>query len=124
MYPIGESISNLLKEIAQMGIQIIHLSSKVLRVPCGSVVRCLTRNSGVLGSSHTGSSGIFRGSVLRQDTSEFRLVLVKPHSINQSIKSSVRHPEHDQGLKCEFINKSLTKAKCWTCSNQKHLQRN
>ena len=36
----------------------------------GSVVKCMTRNPGVLGSSHTGSSGFFRGSVLGQDTSE------------------------------------------------------
>ena len=50
----------------------------VLRVPRGSVVKCLTRNPGVLGSSLTGSSGFFRGSVLGQDTSEPSLVLVKP----------------------------------------------
>ena len=36
----------------------------------GSVVECLTRNPGVLGSSRTGSPGFFRGSVLGQDTSE------------------------------------------------------
>ena len=36
----------------------------------GSVVQCLTHNSGVLDSSRTGSSGFFRGSVLWQDTSE------------------------------------------------------
>ena len=48
------------------------------RVPRGSVVKCLTRNLGVLGSSRTGSSGFFRGSVLGQDTSEPSLVLVKP----------------------------------------------
>ena len=36
----------------------------------GSVVKCLTRNPGVLGSSRTGSSGFFRGNVLGQDTSE------------------------------------------------------
>ena len=48
------------------------------RVPRGSVVGCLTRNQGVLGSSRTGSSGFFRGSVLGQDTSEPILVLVKP----------------------------------------------
>ena len=47
------------------------------RVPRGSVVRCLTRNPGVLGSSLTISSGFFRGSVLGQDTSEPSLVLVK-----------------------------------------------
>ena len=47
-------------------------------VPRGSVVKCLTRNPGVLGSSLTESSGFFRGSVLGQDTSEPSLVLVKP----------------------------------------------
>ena len=47
------------------------------RVPLGSVVKCLTRNPGVLGSSRTGSSGFFRGSVLGKDTSEPSLVLVK-----------------------------------------------
>ena len=36
----------------------------------GIVVKCLTRNPGVLGSSRNGSSGFFRGSVLEQDTSE------------------------------------------------------
>ena len=36
----------------------------------GPVVKCLTRNPGVLGSSRTGSSGFFCGSVLGQDTSE------------------------------------------------------
>ena len=46
-------------------------------VPRGSVVKCLTRNPGVLGSSLTGSSGYFRGRVLGQDTSEPSLVLVK-----------------------------------------------
>ena len=46
--------------------------------PRGPVVECLTRNSGVLGWSRTGSSGFFRGSVLGQDTSEPSLVLVKP----------------------------------------------
>ena len=53
-------------------------SFTILRVPRGSVVKCLTRNSGVLGSSRTKSSGFFRGSVLGQDTSEPSLVLVKP----------------------------------------------
>ena len=52
--------------------------STTLRVPRGSVVKCLTRNPGVLDSSLTGSSGFFRGSVLGQDTSEPSLVLVKP----------------------------------------------
>ena len=38
----------------------------------GSVVKCLTRNPGVLGSSRTKSSRIFRGSGLGQDTSELQ----------------------------------------------------
>ena len=47
---------------------LIYLSNiGVLR---GSVVKCLTRNPGVLCSSSTGSSVFFRESVLRQDTSE------------------------------------------------------
>ena len=47
--------------------KLYHTIMGVLR---GSVVKCLTRNPGVLGLSHTGSSGFFRGSVLGQDTSE------------------------------------------------------
>ena len=42
-------------------------------VPSGSVINCLTRNPGVLGSSRTESFEFFRGSVLGQDTSEPRL---------------------------------------------------
>ena len=78
-----------------------------------SVVRCLTRNPGVLGSSRTGSSGFFRGSVLGQDTSEpqpstdetqedmnnvscrrdmteILLSGVKHHSINQSVSLTLK----------------------------------
>ena len=51
------------------------MKSYLTRVPRGSVVECLPRNPGVLGSSRT---GFFRGSVLGQDTSEPSLVLVKP----------------------------------------------
>ena len=36
----------------------------------GSVVKCETRNPGVLGSSRTRYSGFNHGSVLRRDTSE------------------------------------------------------
>ena len=57
---------------------IIHIICSKQGVPRGSVVRCLTRNPGVLGSSLTRSSGFFRGSVLGQDISEPSLVLVKP----------------------------------------------
>ena len=35
-----------------------------------SLFQCLTHNPGVVGSSHTGSSGFFLGCVLGQDTSE------------------------------------------------------
>ena len=42
------------------------------------MVKCLTSNPGVLGSSRTGSSWFSRGSVLGQDTSDPSLVLVKP----------------------------------------------
>ena len=55
------------------------------RVPHGSVVKCLTHNPGVLGSSHTGSSGFFLG----QDTSDPSLVLVKPRKDMNNV--SCRH---------------------------------
>ena len=45
---------------------LIHVEG-ILR---GTVVKCLTRNPGVLDSSRAGSPGFFRGSVLGQDTSE------------------------------------------------------
>ena len=59
-------------------VHLLTFSLKKTKAPCGSVVRCLTRNPGVLGSSLTRSSGVFHGSVLGQDTSEPSLVLVKP----------------------------------------------
>ena len=42
----------------------------VVGVLRGPVIKCLARNPRALGSSLTGSSGSFRGSVLGQDTSE------------------------------------------------------
>ena len=54
------------------------LFSRFLGVPHSPVVKCLTRNPGVLRLSRTGSFGFFCGSVLGQDTSEPSLVLVKP----------------------------------------------
>ena len=65
------------------------IESHILLVPLGSVVKCLTRNPGVLGSSRTGSSGFFRGSVLGQDTSEPSLVLVEPRKDMNNV--SCRH---------------------------------
>ena len=58
--------------------QCFQKTCTVDRVPRGSVVKCLTRNPGVLGWSPSGSSGFFCWSVLGQDTSEPSLVLVKP----------------------------------------------
>ena len=58
-----------------IGSESVNIMNRVLR---GSVVKCLTRNPGVLGSSRTGSSWLFGGSVLGQDTPEPSLVLVKP----------------------------------------------
>ena len=70
-----QPIEKLYRSLSYIGVL---RGSMVKRVPCGSVVKCLTRNPGFLGSSRTGSSGFFRGSVLGQDTSEPSLVLVKP----------------------------------------------
>ena len=63
----GPDIQKLTNTIKGLKTLVRHLSRKVLR---GSVVKCLMRIPGVLGSSRTGSSGIFRESVLGQDTSE------------------------------------------------------
>ena len=48
------------------------------RVLHGSVVECLTRNPGVLGSSRTGSSGFFVGVSLSNTLQSPSLVLMKP----------------------------------------------
>ena len=50
-------------------LQYMHKSAK-REVPHGLVVKCLTRNPRVLGSSCTGFSEFFPGSFLGQDTSE------------------------------------------------------
>ena len=47
-------------------------------VLCGTVVKCLTNNPGDLGSSRTGSSGVFCGSVFGQDTLEPKPSTGKP----------------------------------------------
>ena len=67
--------------LINLNIQHVEVSNKVTvckntRVSRGPVVKCLTCNPGILGSSHTGSAGFFRGSVLGQDTSEPSLVHV------------------------------------------------
>ena len=50
----------------------------MLGVLHGSVVKCLTHNPGILGSSHTGSSGFFMGVSLSKTLQSPSLVLVKP----------------------------------------------
>ena len=73
----------MLDEFSSLLLKTFHISSLIGNIMWyvlrGSVVKCLTCNPGVLGSSRTGSSGFFfRGSVLGQDTSESSLVMVKP----------------------------------------------
>ena len=48
----------------------MNSSLNLIGVLHGSVVKCLTRNPGVLCMSRTGSSGFFHGSVFGQDTLE------------------------------------------------------
>ena len=55
-----------------------HISLTVCRVLRGSVVKCLTRNPEVLGSSRTGTSEFFMGVSLGQTLLSASLVLVKP----------------------------------------------
>ena len=78
MISFFDRAENIEEKVEDAGYQCFLLFPQCFRVPRGSVVKCLTRNPGVLGSSLTGSSGYFRGSVLGQDTSEPSLVLVKP----------------------------------------------
>ena len=55
-----------------------RLCSSLLGVSRGSVVKCLTRNPGVLGTSRTRSSGFFVGVSLGKTLQSPSLVLVKP----------------------------------------------
>ena len=52
----------------------------------GSVVKCLTRNAGVLGSSRTGSSGFFVGVSLGKTVQSLSLVLVKPRKDMNNVR--------------------------------------
>ena len=63
------------------------------RVLCGSVVKCLTHNPGVLGSSRTGSFGFFRGSVLGKTLQSPSLVLVKPRKDMNNVSGRRRMTE-------------------------------
>ena len=47
-------------------------------VQCGSVVKCLTCNPGVLGSIHAGTAGFLMGVSLGKTLQSPILVLVKP----------------------------------------------
>ena len=61
-------------------------SDVTFELSTGSLVaQCLTRNPGVLGSSHAGSFDFFPGSVLGQDTSEPSLVLEKPRKYMNNV---------------------------------------
>ena len=79
----------------------------------GSMVKCLTRNPEVLGSSHTGSSGFFVGVSLGKTLQNDSLVLVKS-SIDMNNVSCRRamiaillmrceHDSTDQSLKINDI---------------------
>ena len=70
--------SVIVHQLFYVGLLSIIQAPHVFKVLLGPVVKCLTRNPGVLGLSHTGSSGFFCGSVLGQETSKPSLVLVKP----------------------------------------------
>ena len=60
----GPLVLDTTENILGNGESVQHFLPFPLWVPRGSVVKCLTRNPGVLGSSRTRSSGFFRGSVL------------------------------------------------------------
>ena len=57
-----------------------HVRPSLVRngVLCGSVVKCLTRNPGILGSNGTESSGFFVGVSLGKLLQSPSLVLVNP----------------------------------------------
>ena len=84
--PVYHNVFCLLNQRYQIMCQIYFAFSKCFKfglvinfwVPHGSVAKCLTRNPGDLDSSRTGSSGLFCGNFLGQDTSEPILVLMKP----------------------------------------------
>ena len=66
----------------------------------GSVLKCLTRNAGVLGSSHTGSSGLFVGLSLGKTLQSPNLVMVKPRKDMNNV--SCRHDMTEILLKAEY----------------------
>ena len=61
------------KRLGLVSLPFTEYQHKLAGVLSGTVVNCLTRNSGVLGSRRTRSSGCFRWTVLERDAS-----LVKP----------------------------------------------
>ena len=68
------------KDSKSIVVKHIHLTSANLKkgVCRGSVVKCLTCNPGVLGSSHTGSFAFFVGVIQGKTLQSRSLVLVKP----------------------------------------------
>ena len=94
--------------------------------PRGSVVKCLTRNPGILGSSRTGSSAFFRGIVLGQDTSEPSLVLVTPRKDmnNVSCRRDMTEigPTVKSGVKNHSLNQSILLRQWNTISGHRYFQ--
>ena len=84
-------------------------------VPCGLVVKCLTRNPGVLGLSRAGSSWFFHGSVLGQDTSEPGLVLVKPRKDMNNVSCHRDMTEILMKQRKTPFNQSIDDCPCQLC---------
>ena len=85
----GFLLQNFIQFILDSADEISMPSLLNSRVLCGSVIKCLTHNRGVLGSSHTGSSGISFGGSLGKTFQSPSLVLVK-HRIDMNNVSCFR----------------------------------
>ena len=62
--------------------------SKFVQNQRGSVIKSLARNPGILGSSHTGSSGVFVGVFSGKTLQSPGLVLVKPRKKVNNVSCS------------------------------------
>ena len=76
------------------------------RVPRGSVVKCLTRNPGVLGSGRTRSSGFFVGMSFVKTLQSPSLIQVKPREDinNVSYRRNMTENTVESGVKHHSIN--------------------
>ena len=96
------------KKTLLTSVTITNQALLALGVQRGSVVKCLTRNSGLLGSSRTGSSGFFVGVSLGKILQSPSLVLVKlrkdmnnvsyRRDMTNTVKSSVKHHSINQSI--------------------------